>query len=109
MHELGITQSIVEACSAEAAGARIARVVVEIGCLCGVLPDAVRFCYDVCAQGTLLEGSVLDIRTVPGHARCRDCGNAMSVRDWLAICSCGSANLEFHGGDELRLKEMEVS
>jgi len=110
MHEMSITQSLVEACAAEAEaeGARVTRVTVEIGCLCGVMADAVRFCYDVCAQGTALEGSRLDIVAVPGQALCRDCGAAMAVDDWLTLCACGSANLGFSGGDELRIKEMEV-
>jgi hydrogenase nickel incorporation protein HypA/HybF len=108
MHELGITQSIVDACNAEADGAPVARVTVEIGCLCGVLPDAVRFCYDVCAQGTALEGSKLEIHSVPGHGRCRDCGKDMEIEDFLTLCDCGSANIDASGGDELRIKEMEI-
>ena len=108
MHELGITQSIVDACSAEANGARVGRVTVEIGRLCGVLPDAVRFCYEVCAQGTPLEGSTLEILQTSGRARCLDCGSEMTIDDWLSLCDCGSANLERSGGDELQIKAMEV-
>ena len=47
MHELSITQSIVDACAERAGSARVLRVTVEIGRLSGVLPDAVRFCYEV--------------------------------------------------------------
>ncbi len=108
MHELSITQSLVEACSDEAGGARVARVTVEIGCLCGVMADAVRFCFDVCVQGTSLEGSRLEIVPVPGRAHCRDCDAVMAVDDWLALCACGSADLELSGGDDLRIKEMEM-
>lgn len=108
MHELGITQRIVEICSEAAAGAQVTRVTVEIGRLCGVLPDAVRFCYEVCAKGTVLEGSVLDIVSTPGSGTCRDCGAQMPVDDFLALCSCGSADIDCRGGDELRITEMEV-
>ncbi|MGA2366576.1 MAG: hydrogenase maturation nickel metallochaperone HypA [Steroidobacteraceae bacterium] len=108
MHELGITQSIVEACNAAADGACVARVTVEIGCLCAVQADAVRFCYDLCAQGTALEGSVLDIQAVPGRGKCRDCGEEMSVENYLCICACGSVDIALSGGDELRIKEMEI-
>ncbi|MBA3731738.1 MAG: hydrogenase maturation nickel metallochaperone HypA, partial [Gammaproteobacteria bacterium] len=52
MHELGITQSIVEMVAGRAADARIQRVTVEIGKLSAILPDAIRFCFDICAQGT---------------------------------------------------------
>ena len=80
MHELGITQSIVDACSASAGGVPIARVTVEIGCLCAVMPDALRFCYEICTRGTALEGSVLDIVAVAGRGTCRDCGKQNPVR-----------------------------
>ena len=62
MHELGITQSIVDiaARTARDQGAeRIVSVTVEIGSLSGVIPDAVEFCFEACSQGTLLEGSRL--------------------------------------------------
>lgn len=109
MHELAITQSIVEACAKEAAGARVARVAVEIGCLSGVLPDAVRFCYEVCCQGTPLEGSVLDVQSVAACGRCRACGAEMELHDWLALCDCGSADIECSGGDALQIKYMEIA
>ncbi len=108
MHELGITQSIVDACEEEAAGASVARVTVEVGCLSGVLPDAMRFCYDVCTEGTSLAGSALDILLVPAQAHCRSCGGRAMVRDYLSLCTCGSADLEIKGGDELRIKDLEM-
>ncbi len=108
MHELGITQSLVDACEAAADGATVTRVTVEVGCLAGVLPDAMRFCFDVCAQGTALAGAALDIVEVPASARCRDCGQRAQVRDCLWLCACGSANVEFSGGDELRIRQMTV-
>ena len=108
MHELGITQSIVDTCRAAAGSAPVKRVTVEIGCLCGVMPDAVRFCFDVCAQGTALEGSLLHIVSIPGRGVCRDCGMELVLEDFLALCACGSANLAVSGGDELRVKDMEI-
>lgn len=108
MHELGITQSIVDACSASAAGVPIARVTVEIGCLCAVMPDALRFCFELCTRGTALEGSVLDIVAVAGRGTCRDCGRESAVRDYLCVCDCGSVNVEFSGGDDMRIREMQI-
>lgn len=109
MHELAITQQIVETCCEAAGEAPVARVTVEIGSLCGVLPDALRFCFDVCAQGTSLEGATLEIVTIAAQARCRDCGAQLPAIDWLALCDCGSANLERHGGDALRIMTLELA
>ena len=44
----------------------------------GVMPDAIRFCFDVVAQGSALDGAALDIVEIPGRARCRDCGARMN-------------------------------
>ena len=61
MHELAITESLVD-CVCESVGeGRVLRVVVEIGKRSAVMPDAVRVCFDVCAKGTVLEGATLEI------------------------------------------------
>lgn len=67
MHELSITRNVVAICSEHAAGMRVTRVTLEIGKLAAVLPDSLRFCFDVCAKGTMLEGARLEIRETPGQ------------------------------------------
>jgi hydrogenase nickel incorporation protein HypA/HybF len=108
MHELSITASIVAACAERAGGTRVNRVRVEIGRLTCVQPDALRFCYDVCTEGTSLEGSELEIIEIQGRARCRDCGEELELNDLLTPCRCGSHDLELIAGEDLRVKEMEV-
>lgn len=46
--------------------ARVLVVRLEIGRRAGVVPDALRFCFDVCARGTTLEGASLDIVQTSG-------------------------------------------
>ena len=48
-----------------AAGAKVNRVVLEIGKLSAVLPDAVRFCFELCSEGTVVEGAELEIIETP--------------------------------------------
>jgi hydrogenase nickel incorporation protein HypA/HybF len=108
MHELGITQEIVALASAHAQGARVRRIVLEIGKLSAVLPDAVRFCFDVCSRDTTVEGAELDILELPGRARCRACGGEVVVEQPWGQCGCGGMDLEWLSGTELRLKEIEV-
>ncbi len=109
MHELGITRNVVAICSERAQGLAVRRVRLEIGALSAVLPDAVRFCFDICSSGTLLEGAVLEIVEVPGGALCRDCGAAVPLRALYGRCGCGSADLLVVSGEELNIKEMEVA
>lgn len=109
MHELAVTESIVEACSARARGARVLRVTLEIGTLSCVMPEALRFCFEAAVPGTPLEDSELEIIRIPAWSRCRDCGADVRMTDVLATCDCGSVDLERpQGGDELRIRSMEI-
>jgi hydrogenase nickel incorporation protein HypA/HybF len=108
MHELGITQEIVALVSERTQGARVRRVVLEVGKLTAVLPDAVRFCFDLCCQGTGLEGAELEIREIPGRARCRACAAEVVLERPFGQCVCGGTDLEWLSGEELTIKEVEV-
>lgn len=108
MHEFGIAQEIVEMICERSGGARVTRVVLEIGKLSAVLPDAVRFCFDLCVEGTVAEGATLVILEPPGLARCRDCGGEVCLERPFGRCECGNTDLEWLSGEELKIKEFEV-
>ena len=108
MHELGITQEIVDICCQRSAGARITRIVLVIGKLSGVVPDAVRFCFEICAEDTVAAEAELEILEPHGTGHCRECGDLVKLLSPLGICACGSTNLEWISGEELCIKEMEV-
>jgi hydrogenase nickel incorporation protein HypA/HybF len=73
LHELAITESLVDCVCESVKDARVLRVVVEIGALSGVLPDAVRGCFEICAHQTPLEGAALEIvATSGGELRIRE-------------------------------------
>src|SRR6516225_9804504 len=99
MHELGITQEIIEIAAEYSKGARVTRVVLEIGKLSAVLPDAVRFCFDLCSQGTVVEGAHLEIIETPGRARCRQCGPEVLLERPFGYCACGSSDLDWLAGE----------
>jgi len=61
VHELSITRNVVAIVSERAEGQRVTRVRLEIGRLTAVMPDSIRFCFDICAQGTPLAGAELEI------------------------------------------------
>jgi hydrogenase nickel incorporation protein HypA/HybF len=108
MHELGITEEVVSLVSERAGAARVRRVVLEIGKLTAVLPDAVRFCFDLCCEGTPLEGASLEIIETPGRARCRTCDAEVNLDQPLGVCPCGGIDLEWLSGMELKVREIEV-
>ena len=111
MHEMALTRSVVSIVEEAARGAEAARVIrvrLEVGALSHAEPEAIRFCYEVCARGTLAEGAVLEIPRPPGRAWCWDCSADVAVPDRLAGCPrCGGHRLAVTGGEELRVKDLE--
>ena len=108
MHELGLASSIVDACAGRAGNARVCRVTLEIGRLTCVMPDALRFCFELCTEGTALAGARLEIVEIGRRARCRSCGDELEPDDFATACGCGSHDLQWLAGEELRIKEMEL-
>jgi hydrogenase nickel incorporation protein HypA/HybF len=109
MHELSITQSIVDAVVDRMGDDRIVRVRLEVGKLSGVVVDSVRFCFDLVAEGTTLQGAELEVVQGTATARCRRCAAEFEVTDLLAICRCGGMELDVLSGQELMIKEVEVA
>lgn len=109
MHELGITQNIVAIVAEHARGRPVTRVVVEIGELAGVMADSVAFCFDVVAEGTPLEGAVLEIRRIEARGRCRACGTEFVQTTLYTPCPCGSHSVERLTGAELSIKQYELA
>ncbi len=108
MHELGITQEIVAIAEEQAGGAKVKRIVVEIGRLTAVLPDAVRFCFDVCTEGTSVAGAALEIVEIPARGRCRACSAEQVLDRPFGICPCGQTEFDWLSGEELRVRSVEV-
>jgi hydrogenase nickel incorporation protein HypA/HybF len=109
VHELGIAEEVLAIVADRSRGARVTRVVLEVGVLAAVLPDALRFCFDLAAEGTVAEGARLEIVEVPGRARCRRCAAEVALGRPIGRCGCGSAELDWLSGDELKVREMEVA
>lgn len=108
MHELAVTQELIDLACSRAAGSQIKRLVVEIGKLSCVLPDAMRFWFEMCRENTLAAAAALEIIEKPGLGRCRLCQSEVLLESAYAQCICGSSDLEWICGDELTIKELEV-
>lgn len=109
MHEMALTQSLVEAVCEHAAGRHVHSVKLEVGALCAVVPDAMTFCFNLATEGTLAAGARLDIDMRPGQARCRSCAAEFELPDLILLCPCGSADVEVLTGRDLKILSMEVS
>lgn len=112
MHEMslaeGIRTTVME--QAQAHGfARVTRLRLEIGRFAGVEKPALEFAFDVVMRGSPAEGADLQVIDLPGRALCYDCVAEVEIDDRLDPCPrCGGGKLMPQGGDEMRIKDMEV-
>ncbi len=106
---MSITQGIVDICLQYAKGRRIKNVVIQIGQISGVVPEAVEFCFAACSVETAAEGAVLEIQQPPGMGRCIECALIQPLERLYDPCrECGSYALEIIGGEEIRVLEIEI-
>jgi hydrogenase nickel incorporation protein HypA/HybF len=108
MHEVALTESILDAIRVRLGESRVVRVRLEIGRLTAVLPDAMRFAFETCTRDTPLDGARLEIDEIVARGRCRACGAEQMLEMVIAWCPCGSSDLEVMSGRELNIKEVEV-
>jgi hydrogenase nickel incorporation protein HypA/HybF len=112
MHEMALSESVLERIEANARSDGFTRVVavhLEIGDLAGVDADAMRFSFDAVTRGTLAEDARLEISSLPGEAWCLPCGHRIEIARRFDPCpDCGSHQLQVTGGTDLLLKSLEV-
>ena len=109
MHEMAITQGIIDLCLEHAGGRQVLSLEVEIGELGSVVPEAIEFCFEACSCETLLEGARLTIIRIPGRGLCQECGRETPLTELYGSCRhCGGNRITVVAGEELRVREIEV-
>ncbi len=110
MHELSLCQAIVDHVEARAGGRPIRRVEVRIGHLRQVVPDSLRFAWEMLTESTELAACELVVEHVPAVVHCGACG-ADTTLDLpvLACAACESLDVELRSGEELQLASMDVA
>lgn len=112
MHEMSLAEGmrrIVEDQARAHGFVRVSVIRLEIGRFAGVEKPALEFAFDVVMRGSPAEGARLEMIDLPGRALCYDCGKTVDLADRLDPCPlCGGGRLIPEGGDEMRIKDMEV-
>jgi len=112
MHELSVTESILEITLryAEQAGAqRVTDLNIVVGQLASIVDDSVQFYWDIVSQTTLAEGAKLHFRRIPAELECLDCGNRYAPQGEDFACpACKSLRARVAGGEEFYLDSIEV-
>ena len=112
MHEMSLCEGVLQVLETEAVkqGFRKVKAVwLEIGDLSSVESDAMLFSFDVVMRNTLADQATLNIIHVEGRAWCMKCSKSVTVKQRFDECpGCGSYQLQVTGGDEMKIKELEV-
>lgn len=113
MHELSVTQSILNIALDAARGAGSSRIIAVdllVGDLTSFVDDSIQFYFDILSKGTSAEGARLRIQREAARGVCHQCGHKFRVAiPLLPGCpACGSGDVRVTGGNELRVESIEV-
>ena len=114
MHEMGIAMDILrivqESIPDEMTDAKVQRVNLRVGKFSAIVPDSLRFCFNVVAANTVAEGAELAVEEVPVVARCNDCNHAWTIEDAVFVCpKCKGGRIDMLSGRELDIVSIELS
>jgi len=88
---------------------RILMLRLRVGTLSGVVPEALRFAFDVVCRDTMAEGASLEMETVPAACWCPGCRAEFEYVDFMSECPrCHQPSGELRRGRELEIASMEI-
>lgn len=112
MHEMSLAENVLQIIEESARSQNFRRVrcvVLEIGRLSSVEPDAMRFCFDAAMAGSIADGARLEIVESEGRGWCAQCASDVPLVALYEPCPhCGGYQVSVTGGDLMRVKELGV-
>ena len=112
MHEMSLAENmlqIIEDAAHNQGFTRVKTVWLEIGQLACVEQESLRFGFDVVTRGSVAEQARLEIIEIAGQGRCKKCASDMALAALYEACpNCGGYEIQVTGGDQMRVKELEV-
>ncbi len=111
MHELPITQRIIEIASEaarERGAGRITKVQLVVGDASGYMADSIQLYFDLISAGSPCEGVSLEFEPVKSMLRCETCGQLFERKPFDFTCPCGGQGRPTEIGREFYVKAIEV-
>ena len=111
MHELPVTEQIIDLCSrtAEEHRGRVQKITLVVGEDSGFVGESIQMYFDVMARHTPCEGAVLEIIGVKPRLRCRDCGGLFERKLFSFACpKCGGEGEPTEQGKEFYIRDIEL-
>lgn len=122
MHEMPVTQALLDLVLKHAQGQRVTDVYLQVGRLSSIVPESVEVFFAYLSQETLAEGAQLHFEILPIEMTCLDCGAQPDLSEWAAEpyqvvmqkafargCPCGRNNLRVTGGVGCDLVAIDVA
>jgi len=115
MHELQVTERILDVVLRHAAAHRVGKVVVihlRVGELSDLEDEWIQHYFDYLSRGTLAENAQLAMARAPIVLRCNACRHSFAVKrhelGQVTCPACGQPNCEFVSGREYVIENLEV-
>lgn len=112
MHELAVTESILNIAARHAHQAEASRVTdihIVLGQLSSIVDDSVQFYWELISQGTICSGAILHFERVPAKLVCKECDTEYTIEEGLTPCpNCGSIRVKITAGEEFWLDSIEI-
>lgn len=112
MHELSVTEGLINIITDQVKDTNVARVCavnLVIGDLASIVDDSVQFYFDILSKGTVAEDARLAITRVTPEFRCRECGFGFRREGHSYRCTaCGGNDVEVTRGQEFYIESIEV-
>jgi len=112
MHELSITQSMLDLVLEEAKkvkAERVEKINLVIGEMSGIVDQCVEFYFDFLSKDTIADGAILSFRKVPMQVHCGNCGETFIPKEFDWTCpKCQGSGSEIVAGKELYVESIEV-
>lgn len=112
MHELSVTESILEIAlrnANEAKAKRVTNLYLVIGQLASIVDDSVQFYWDIISKDTIASGSVLHFKRLSAIIKCLDCNHQYSPGNNVFSCPlCNSDHVKVISGDEFYMEAIDI-
>ncbi len=110
MHEMALCQAIAGVVAQHAGERPVTRVVVRIGHLRQVVPDALTFSWEVMCSTMGLDDCLLEIESIPATVSCSHCGTQSTLDAPILACgSCESRDVTLLTGEEFAVVSLELT
>jgi hydrogenase nickel incorporation protein HypA/HybF len=112
MHELSVTQSILNIVvqhAQQANAKRVEDIQIVMGELSTNVDDSIQFYWPLIANGTLAENATLHFRRVPTQMQCLGCNHLYHPQpDELDCPHCGYAGSKIVAGEEFYVESIDI-